>query len=254
MSEPTIGETRTSFLSLPSELRNGIYELLLVDEQPIRPGSLFASLFQPHIPTVDLLRANKTVHREASSILYGRNLFDFGHPYLKPISQFLDQIGINNTGHIRHIMIAFPEFSHLSPNNDHITMTDRHIQIIDKIRNRCVNLSTLTTSLDTTSLAELRLDSLKNYKIKAEALRLVDAHFRSIPSLQKIIVEAYEDGTSCYIRTTMEGLGWELQTVEMEEEVDERDCDRESDYDDYDRHDYDDFDNDNYYTEDDSDF
>lgn len=56
-----------TFLSLPSELRNRIYELLLMGEEPIDSW--------PGKPTclLDIFRVNNAIHREASSIFYAQN-------------------------------------------------------------------------------------------------------------------------------------------------------------------------------------
>ena len=59
-----------TFLDLPSELRNKIYEQLLVQQERINPYNERESL------TPGLLRANKTVYSEASSVLYAQNCFD----------------------------------------------------------------------------------------------------------------------------------------------------------------------------------
>jgi hypothetical protein len=47
------------FLSLPSELRNNIYELCLLGKEALRPWTGF----NQHQVTAGLLRANKAVHR-----------------------------------------------------------------------------------------------------------------------------------------------------------------------------------------------
>ena len=235
-----------NFFSLPGELRNRIYELRLVHQEPIYPWTDY----NPRLGlTLALLRANKTVHREASSLFYAQNCFDFTMGTPEDVASFLGQIGRNNADYIRHICINFPEFLYLDP--DDVTLEDDSVGILANIQSSCANLSTLTTSLYSTNAMELRLDALDNPKIVTEALKLVDTRFRAISSLQEIIVEVYEDGPSDHIRREMENHGWTISTTEN---VEEQDFDRsfsDFEYDDYDYdddsrdNDYDDYDIDN---------
>ena len=231
----------TNFLSLPSELRNKIYEQLLVLEEPIvcpthpwRPYSLLQMLHP------ELLLANKTVHREASSLLYAQNHFDLTTCTFEHVASFLDQIGHNNASYIRLICIDFPDFRDLGQSN--VTLKDDSVRILAKIQSDCTNLSTLITSLDSTNAMELKLDALDSPRIAGEALALVDARFRAISSLKEVVVKVYEDGPSVDIRKKMEGHGW---TINVTERVEESDLDisfSDDDYDydyDYDYNDYD---------------
>ena len=102
---------------------------------------------------------------------------------------------------------------------------------------------------------QLRLGALDNPKVVTEALKLVNTHFRAISSLQKIVVEVYEDGPSDHIRREMESHGW---TISIAERVEEEDFDRSfSDFEDddygYDRG-GDDNDDDDYDVDNDSDY
>ncbi|KAF2184522.1 hypothetical protein K469DRAFT_579299 [Zopfia rhizophila CBS 207.26] len=229
----------TNFLSLPSEVRNDIYEQLLVLEDPI------TSL------TPGLLLANKTVHREASSLLYAQNRFDFTRCNFEHVALFLEQIGRNNANYIRHIYVDFPEFHYLDLQD--VTLEDDSIHILEKIQGHCNKLSTITTSIHSTNAMELRLDALDCPKVVTEAMALVNTHFRAISSLQEIIVEVYEDGPSDHIRREMKSHGW---TISATEYVEESGSDRSfGDIEDYD-YGYDDadYDDDDYDIDNDSDF
>ena len=224
----------TNFLSLPSELRNIIYEQLLVLQEPIvcptRPWSWHSPLRALH-PELhpELLLANKTVHREASSLLYAQNHFDLSMCTSEHVVSFLDQIGRHNASHIRLICIDFPDFRDLGQPN--VALKDDSVRILAKIQSDCTNLSTLTTSLDSTNAMELKLDALDSPRIAGEALALVDARFRAILSLEEVVVEVYEDGPSVDIRRKMEGYGW---TINVTERAEDSDFDRSfSDGDDY---------------------
>jgi len=213
--QPTTTDTPASFLSLPSELRNGIYELILLHQEPIDP---WVNYIRRQELTPGLLRANKAVHREASSLFYAQNRFDFTKGTLEDVASFLEQIGSNNAAYIRHICVDFPRFLYLDP--DHVTLEEDSVGILANIQSGCPNLSTLTTSLHSTNAMEFRLDDLDNPKIVTEALKLVDTRFRAISSLQEIIVEVYEDGPSDHIRRGMTSHGWTISTTENVEEED----------------------------------
>ncbi|KAL5370961.1 hypothetical protein DPSP01_014569, partial [Paraphaeosphaeria sporulosa] len=148
-----------NFCSFPSELRNKIYELLLLQQEPIDPwvGYIRQEL------TPGLFRANKIVHREASSLFYALNRFDFTMRTPEDVASFLEQIGRNNADCIRHICIDFPTFHYLDPGN--VTLEDNSVRILSRIQTECAKLSALTTSLYSTNAMELRLDALDHPKI-----------------------------------------------------------------------------------------
>jgi len=201
--------------------------------------------------TPALLRANKTIHREASSLLYAENRFDFAMATPEDIASFLRTIGDKNANCIRHICVDFPSLrDFLEPGK--VTLEEDSDGILANIQSGCANLRTLTTSLSSTRDMELRLDELDSPKIVAEALTLVNTRFRAISSLQDIIVEVYDDGPSGYIRKEKENHGWIVSTTEYVEEWDsdmsfggfEDDRDLDYGYDDDDDEDAYDIDND----------
>ena len=205
----------SNFFSLPRELRDRIYELVLLHQELIDP---WAGRYGGEKPTPELLHVNKDIHREASSLFYAENRFDFTNGTSEDVASFLRQIGRNNAGYIRHICVDFPKFLNLEPDN--VTLDDDSVGILANIRNGCANLSTLTTSLSSTNAMELNLDALDSPKVISEALNLVNTHFRAISFLQKIVVEVYEDGPSDYIRRQMESHRWTISVVEYVEEED----------------------------------
>jgi hypothetical protein len=207
-----------NFLKLPRELRDRVYELCLLHQEPIDRWIEYdpwIDFDQRQELTPGLLRANKTVHREASSLLYAQNRFDFTMATPKDVASFLRTIG-GNADYIQHVCINFPNLRDLEPGN--VTLEESSISILANIQSGYVNLSTLTTSVHSTNAMVLKLDALDYPKIITEALKLVDARFRAISSLQEIHVEVYEDGPSDYIRRKMESHGWTVSAIEYVEE------------------------------------
>lgn len=240
-----------SFLSLPAELRNEIYIYLLVRTEPIDPGH------GDHELVPNLLSTNSAILHEATSLLYGHNRFDLTLSTWNSelTSQFFDTIGFVNSSHLRCIRIDFPGLRDLE---EDISLEEDSLHILEKIQSHCTNLKTLIVASESTSIMENRLDSLDSPTICAKALALVAARFKTISSLQEIIVEVYEERPSSDIRRKMESHGWILNVVEpVEEEEWNNDRtwddveDDESLYDDYDDDDYDD---DDYDIDNDSDF
>jgi hypothetical protein len=207
----------TNLLSLPSEIRNNIYEQLLVLQEPVYPFYPWFRLTNLGALTPGLLLVNKTIHRETSSLLYAQNQFDFAQCTSENVTKFLDQIGRNNANYIRHIYIDFPKFNHLDMND--IILEDDSARILEKIQNDCNKLDTLTTSLRSTNDMELKLDALDHPKIAVNAIALINARFRTILSLRNIVVEVYEDGPSNQIRSAMESHGWTIRTRKNPEDL-----------------------------------
>ncbi|KPA37432.1 hypothetical protein FLAG1_09755 [Fusarium langsethiae] len=208
---PTTTGGPVSFLCLPGELRNTIYEIVLLQSDLVDPWSRWG----PQIST-GLFRVTKTVHREASLLFYSQNRFDFVGCDTEKLSSFLRQIGTRNASSIRHIVIDFPEFLYLDPGD--VTIEEESVSILGNILSSCTGLSTLRTALDSTSNMELRLDNLDHFKVATEALYLVNTHFRAIPSLTEIVLEVYEDGPSDCLRRRMESHGWVLSKNAFVEE------------------------------------
>ncbi|KAF2108624.1 hypothetical protein BDV96DRAFT_605389 [Lophiotrema nucula] len=242
----------TNFLSLPSEVRNDIYEQLVVLEDPIVcPTHPWLGHSQVRALSSGLLLANKIVYRETSSLLYARNHFDFSRCNPEHVTSFLESIGRHNADHIRHIHIDFPEFQILDLHD--VTLEDDSIEMLERIQHYCNNLSTITTPIHSTDAMELRLDALDCPKVAAEAMALVNTRFKAISSLREIIVEVYEDGPSDHIRREMKNHGWTLNAREnVEDSASDRSFGTSEDfcYRDDDESDY----NDDYDIDNDSDF
>lgn len=195
-----------------------VYKLHLVQKAPIWPvpaGFPLGSRLIPGLYTRALLLANKAVHREAGSIFYGLNCFDFIGLSSDKLVPFLVQIGAQNAGYIRHLIIDFPDFNFLP--SGLVTFNDHTIEILANIQSRCVNLTTLTTTESSTYEMELELNGLEDDDAVTDALGLVDTSFRAIPSLREINIQSYKRGPGEHYRQTVKRLGW---TVSIMKEYD----------------------------------
>ncbi|KAF7898377.1 hypothetical protein EAF00_004823 [Botryotinia globosa] len=143
------------------------------------------------------------------SVFYAQNIFEFA---LCNAQEFLNKIVPINASSIRCIVITFPEFYDLEPSNIELEVHD--FQGLSKTQNDCTSLITLETDLESTNAWQTRLDELDNLNVVAEALGLVNSHFRAIPSLQNITVNLYEEGPGDYIRREMMNHGWTIKTTE----------------------------------------
>ncbi|TEY38081.1 hypothetical protein BOTCAL_0502g00090 [Botryotinia calthae] len=197
----------TNILSLPRELRNKIYEELLVCEPSIEIDSQLR--FLPIDLTQGLLFTCRTIHSEARSVFYAQNTFKFA---LSNAQAFLNKIGLINASSIQHVTITFPSFYDLETPNIVLGVSDS--QGLSKIQNDCTSLNALETDLESTNTWQSKLDELDNLNIVAEALALVDSRFRAIRSLQKITVNLYEEGPGDYIEKEMINHGWIINTTE----------------------------------------
>jgi hypothetical protein len=208
-------DNSTNFFSLPSELRNKIYELVLLHDEPLDP----CGVYWPSESPTGLFRVSKTTHREATSFFYAQNCFDLSWSSVEGIDAFFEVIGRTNASYIRHIRINFPSFPNL--NTYHNSLDSNSVRILKKLQTNCVKLRTLTTSPhDTNDLGE-GLRALDSPKDVCEAFKLVNARFKAFSSLQEVIVEIYEDGLSEDIRQEMKALGWTISAVTRVEDHDD---------------------------------
>ena len=72
--------------------------------------------------------------------------------------------------------------------------------MLEMIRDYCTNIATLETLLYTSAEMEPRLDAADSPRAADEALTLVDARFKAIPSLKEVIVNLYDKPPSDYLR------------------------------------------------------
>jgi len=224
-----------NFLDLPAEIRLQIYEELLVRSEPI----IFRmSGFPPSPPLYlykgayglcpALLRASKSVYREASPLLYSRNRFDFSdsdliYTMLKlstnckslALTSFFSQIGDKNTSFIRHLYIDFPTFRDHRPETT--ALEDNNIKTLELIRDKCTNIAILEMSLY--DIWPFEYFKANGSLIVAEAaLELLDTRFKAISSLKEVIVHIYRDPIAGNnLQKKMRDCGWTVNVTILEE-------------------------------------
>lgn len=193
----------SNFFSLPRELRDMIYKLCLLNNDPMRPFG-----YRCHICEVspDLLQVSKRIHNEARLVLY-QNRIDFTNAAPSFISTFFGEIGPDNADCIRHVYVQFPNFCDLKVGN--VTIDAQWTEGLKSIQRGCANLRTLTISQCGVYPMESLFGNFYDKEVVAETLTLVNTLFRAtFPSLQDIIVEVYENDPNGYIRNQVENQGW----------------------------------------------
>jgi hypothetical protein len=195
-----------NFFNFPAEIRLQIYEELLVLPEPIlfitNRGDPPLLLRNRYGLCPALLQANKTVHREASPLLYSGNCFGFTD--LLPsrrFASFLSQTG-QNASFLRHIYIDFPLYNYQRP-----TFQEDSMKMLELIRDNCTGIAILETLLN-----KWPLECYKDV-----ALELLDTRFKAIPSLKEVIVQVH---TYIDIRDDslkrMRNYGWTIKVTKLE--------------------------------------
>ncbi len=224
---------------IPSEIRLKVYSELLVLSEPIvfvadygpSPPPLFRSKRDGLCPV--LLRINKRMYSEANKLLYSNNRFQFPDIFTSTpsvtnsahIAPFLHQIG-SQASHIRHICIPFPTFDYPQP--DSAWLHEAHIKNLDSVRDTCTSIRTLELLVSPGSENYALSDS----PIAAEALYLLDTHFKNIPSLKEIVInfEVFpEEDPSDDLTKKIHDYGWTIKVTKWISLDDRDEFDNEED-------------------------
>ncbi|KAF2475817.1 uncharacterized protein BDR25DRAFT_339807 [Lindgomyces ingoldianus] len=217
------------FLDIATEIRLKIYSELLVLSEPIQfvadYGPLSPPLFRSRRDGLytAILRVNRIVYGEASSLLYSNNRFRFPEVYASTwsaptrahIAPFLNQVGLQ-ASLIRHIYIPFPTFNYPLP--DKASLHEAHIENLELIKKTCTKLKTLELLIPP-GHSNYGLD---DWPIAAEALNILNAHIRTIHSLEEIIInfEEYpEDDPSDDLTKKMHNIGWTVRVIRLPKRV-----------------------------------
>jgi hypothetical protein len=216
-----------SFLSLPGEVRNKIYVYLLVIDEPIEPHVHWYLELKHRIK---ILRTNKTIHRETSSLFYSQNHFDISQCSPVCIMQFLNSIGHTNASYIQDLRVYFPI---IHEDKGNITIDRDFVAILEKLQGICTGVKILRTALDS---SRYEYSQFEGSVILDKMLGLVTPRFRAMASLQQIVGTVFEEDPFIEdIMTGMEEHGWAHETqprFPFEENWDyDYESDNEADYD-----------------------
>jgi hypothetical protein len=206
--------TPVSFLDLPRGVRNNIYKRLLVLRHPLyifqEPNSPLES-FAPDKPFrwLALLYTNRQIYTESSAALYSMNQFhleDITPLQVDLLRSFLDRIGPLNAASISHLCVNFPVAERIDGQAKRVELRTDSLQSVRLYQDKCTNLSTLETIVHYKNSSFFREpdDFLR------EALPLIDARLRAIPSLRKIIVRFVDFNgiPTASVKDYMRELGW----------------------------------------------
>jgi hypothetical protein len=178
--------SKPSFLALPGEIRNQIYEECLVlpsnDEiflfgpYDAKPSECWLSDNSPLSavsrlrPYLGLLQTCKQVHAEAAPMVYARNRFHIPDPETAMVvvddkarataaaevmRWFVERIGSANAEVLTHLIIPFPDLLH-HHDHDHASSPDEE-SVLDVLKRECTNLRTVETSVSSTDPLNLAL-------------------------------------------------------------------------------------------------
>ncbi|KAL8841992.1 MAG: hypothetical protein Q9176_002930 [Flavoplaca citrina] len=219
MNSLTSGVMPANFLSLAREIRDQIYELALVLNEPI---DLAWDASRGHDLAPGLLRTNKIIHSEASSLFYSRNHFQLFErfidptvplkPYSDPTISFFSQIGRNNAHQIQHVSIAFPNWRGGDAASEDVRLNTESASILTRIQSSCPNLRTLTAFIYHENPFWLHFPDgsvIHEPELVTEGLGPINDRFRAITSLREILVQ-FDFCPHDFVKWEMESLGWKV--------------------------------------------
>jgi hypothetical protein len=205
-----------SFFSLPIETRNNIYKRVLTVPHPLYlfqdPGCQIET-FAPEKPYrwLALLYTNRQISAEARAVLYGTNQFTLQEATQRQgslLKSFLSCIGHVNAGLPSHLCIQFPATERIESQSGEIRIREDSLQSLQLLQKECTNVKTLETHIYGPNSSGLINEDQINTKFVREVLLEIDAQFRGIASLNKIIVRVYSGSPAPSVREFLQGLGW----------------------------------------------
>ena len=204
----------TTFLSLPSELRNYIYEVLLVDESRVCVGGKHHRNIHKNGLTPGLLATNREVHRETASMLYARNHFDFVSCSHSELVTFFEEIGEFNANHIQRVFLGFPRLNTIK--GELVTVPDMWTLEVDIIGRYCARLQTLALNYSERGAKYERralagFDDL--HQVISQVIGSMDAQFKAMPSQPEIMVQSYHYAWNSHLLPQMIRRGWRVNFV-----------------------------------------
>ena len=203
-----------NFLDLPNEVRNKIYQTVLVVLHPLYlfqdPGPCLET-FAPDKPLqwLALLHTNRQISVEASAVLYRVNHFEFidiTKQQIGVLRSFLDCIGSVNAASLSHLCINFPVAVSIAEEVGKVRLRDDNLQSLKLLQDKCTNLSTLEMIVHYRNSGFFT----RTDQFLREAFSHIDAQLKAIHSLQRIIVrvETQSRVPTSSAKDMMKRLGW----------------------------------------------
>lgn len=207
----------TGFFSLPVEIRTAIYRELLVASDAFKiclPNDSFCHI--PHHLSPSILGVNKRAYDEANFILYLHNRFEVCSESPERLDRFLDQIGLPKASLVQHLSIPFP-WRILWPKIRDIKIKANTLRLFDIVREKFINLKRLETSLESGHMMELAFWFNRAERInEARFMLRADELFKTIVSLEEVIVNLRETSPWEPIRRLICAHGWTIQITPRE--------------------------------------
>ncbi|KAF7559751.1 hypothetical protein G7046_g4402 [Stylonectria norvegica] len=206
-----------SFLGLPKAIRQDIYRRVLVVAHPIyvfqdKKGSQVET-FAPDRLThwLALLYVNQQVCDEARAVLYGMNSFvlvDTTQQQVGLLRSFIRGIGSANAESVSHLSINFPFVEWMEDQPSKVKLREDGLQSLRLLQDTCTNLMTLEIFVHSKNSTFLTDMDENSSILVPEALSKIDAQFKAILSLKKIIVRVHVGSLPTLVMDSRQGLGW----------------------------------------------
>ncbi len=204
------------FFSLPREIRNKIYNIVLIVAHPVylfRDAGSRVETFAPDRPFrwLSLLYTNRQTHSEAIPVLYGMNNFslvDTTPQQLGLLESFVDCIGSVNAGLLSHLCINFPVAESIDGQPGKVKLRDDSLQSLKLLREKFTKLTTLEIFVHSKGSKGLIRTDQDNSQFIQDGLSQIDAQLKTIPSLNRVIVRVFDETPIPSVIELMQGLGW----------------------------------------------
>jgi hypothetical protein len=224
-----------SLLELSAELRNQIYELVLLDPEHIRLKSnpretkmtrLKSKRHEQQALRLSLLRVNKVINSEANAIFYSRNEFDVTHLQPSVVSSILDSMG-SNASLIRSIRLSFERIK-VSRGATYPIIGGNGGEMLATLSGRCTRLENITFSVrgkiegdyTRSDLWLLNKDIVfppefvSDRSLHEQMLEECDEYLDLFPELQHLVAEVVSRKVSAHFLKDLKRFGFEVKYVE----------------------------------------
>ncbi|KAI1193029.1 hypothetical protein F5X97DRAFT_328988 [Nemania serpens] len=203
------------FLSLPPEIRNQVYEVILVPPHPVRlvditdHGTIqvFGASWSWKRSTV-LLRVNRQIRVEATAILFGRNQFTIGSDCPEALFYFLTCIGPVNASLITHLRVNFPSVDDVDCVPGQLTLRNPDVRDMQLIQRICTGLATLGLLIHCGNARIFTRTNVDHCRVVKEYFPQVDTLLKAIPSLGKVVISTHGINVQQSTKDAMRDFGW----------------------------------------------